>query len=107
MAARNVARSITLDADTRQQVEAFAQSRSLPHALVVRAKVILMAAEGMKSIDIAEKVGLSRVSVGKWRTRFAEGGVSGLYEELRPGRPRQIKEERIAVLITKTLRSTP
>ena len=107
MAARNVARSITLDADTRQQVEAFARSRSLPHALVVRAKVILMASEGMKSIDIAEKVGLSRVSVGKWRTRFAEGGLNGLYEELRPGRPRQIEEERIAVLITKTLRSTP
>ncbi len=107
MAARNVARSITLDADTREQVEAFARSRSLPHALVVRAKVILMASDGMKSIDIAEKVGLSRVSVGKWRTRFAEGGLNGLYEELRPGRPRQIEEERIAALITKTLRSTP
>jgi putative transposase len=107
MAARNVARSITLDADTRQQVEAFARSRSLPHALVVRAKVILMASEGMKSIDIAEKIGLSRVSVGKWRSRFAEGGLNGLYEELRPGRPRQIEEERIAALITKTLRSTP
>jgi putative transposase len=107
LAARNVARSITLDADTRQQVEAFARSRSLPHALVVRAKVILMASEGMKSIDIAEKIGLSRVSVGKWRTRFAEGGLNGLYEELRPGRPRQIEEERIAALITKTLRSTP
>ena len=107
MAARNVARSITLDANTREQVEAFARSRSLPHALVVRAKVILMASDGMKSIDIAEKVGLSRVSVGKWRTRFAEGGLNGLYEELRPGRPRQIEEERIATLITKTLRSTP
>ncbi len=107
MAARNVARPITMDADTRQQVEAFARSRSLPHALVVRAKVILMACAGMKSIDIAAKIGLSRVSVGKWRTRFAKGGLNGLYEELRPGRPRQIEEERIAALITKTLRSTP
>jgi putative transposase len=107
MAARNIARTVELNSDTRQQVEAFAQSRSLPHALVVRAKVILMASEGMQNIDIAEKVGLSRESVGKWRARFIEGGLNGLYDELRPGRPRQIEEERIAVLIAKTLRSTP
>ena len=107
MAARNVARSIEMDGDTRRQVEAFAHSRSLPHALVVRAKLILMACDGMKSIDIAKKVGLSRESVGKWRTRFIRGGLHGLYDELRPGRPRQIEEERIAALITKTLHSTP
>jgi putative transposase len=107
MAARNVARRIELDADTRLQIEAFAHSRSLPHALVVRAQIILMASEGMKSIDIAEKVGLRRESVGKWRTRFLQGGLSGLYDELRPGRPRQIEEERVSRLITKTLRSTP
>jgi putative transposase len=96
-----------MDSETRQQIEAFARSRSLPHALVVRAKVILMACDGMKSIDIAEKVGLSRVSVGKWRTRFIQDGLNGLYDELRPGRPRQIEEEQIAELINKTLRSTP
>jgi putative transposase len=107
MAARNIARRVEMDDVTRQQVEAFAHSRSLPHALVVRAKVILMASEGMKSIQIAEKVGLSRVSVGKWRSRFIAGGLNGLYDELRPGRPRQIEEERIADLITKTLHGTP
>jgi putative transposase len=107
MAARNVARRIELDADTRSQMEALAHSRSLPHALVVRAQIILMACEGMKSIDIAEKVGLRRESVGKWRTRFLQGGLNGLYDELRPGRPRQIEEERIARLIAKTLHSTP
>jgi putative transposase len=96
-----------MDSDTRQQLEAFARSRSLPHGLVVRAKVILMACEGMKSIDIAEKVGLSRVSVGKWRTRFLEYGLNGLYDELRQGRPRQIEEERIAELINTTLHSAP
>jgi len=107
MAARNVARRVELDAATRLQVEAFAHSRSLPQALVVRAQIILMASEGMKSIDIAEKVGLRRESVGKWRARFLQGGLNGLYDELRPGRPRQIEEERIARLIAKTLHSTP
>src|SRR5271169_427075 len=107
MAPRNVARSIGIDSDTRRQVEAFARSHSLPHALVIRAKLILMACDGMKSIDIAEKIGLSRGSVGKWRTRFIKRGLNGLYDELRPGRPRQIEEERIAAMITKTLRSTP
>lgn len=107
MAARNVARLIEIDADTRQQVEAFARSRSLPHGLVVRAKIILLACDGMRNIAIAQKIGLSRESVGKWRSRFVERGLNGLYDELRPGRPRQIEEERIAALINKTLRSRP
>jgi putative transposase len=107
MAARNVARPVEIDAGTRQQVEAFARSRSLPHGLVLRAKLILLACDGMRNIEIAETIGLSRESVGKWRARFIERGLNGLYDELRPGRPRQIEEERIAELINKTLRSTP
>jgi len=51
--------------------------------------------------DIAQKVGLRRESVSKWRTRFLQGGLSGLYDEQRPGRPWQIEEERVARLVAK------
>ena len=45
--------------------------------------------------------------VGKWRRRFVERRISGLHDELRPGKPRSIEDERIAVLINKTLHSKP
>ncbi len=107
MAARNVARAVELDAGQREQLEAFANSRSLPHAQVVRARIVLLAAQGMGNIKIAEKVGLTRESVGKWRKRFVEQGLEGLYDELRAGRPRSISDEAIAGLIQRTLNTTP
>ena len=83
MAARNVAPEIKLSAQDRTQLGSFANSRSLAHAQVQRAKIVLLAADGMTNIAIAEKLGLTRISVGKWRRRYLERGIEGLYDELR------------------------
>jgi transposase len=107
MSARNVARKIVLEPEVCKQLESLAGSRSLPHALVTRARIVLMAAEGTENIVIARELGMSRISVGKWRQRFAEDGVQGLHDELRPGRPRTIGDEQIAQLICRTLRNQP
>src|SRR5438093_8130860 len=56
---------------------------------------------------IARQLGLTNATVGKWRRRFVEQGVSGLYDELRPGRPRPISDERVAQLVRKTLKTKP
>ena len=47
---------------------------------------------------IARRLGLSNATVGKWRRRFVEQEVSGLHDELRPGLPRPISDERAAQL---------
>ena len=107
MAARNVARAVVLSDEQQKQLESFAASRSLPHVQVERAKIILKAASGMQNIQIAEELSTSRETVGKWRKRFVERGIEGLYDELRPGRPRSIEDERLAELIQKTLQTTP
>jgi len=107
MAARNVARAVVLSEEQRKQLESFAASRSLPHAQVERAKIILKAAAGMQNIQIAEELSTTRETVGKWRKRFVEQGIEGLYDELRPGRPRSIEDERLAELIRKTLETKP
>jgi putative transposase len=83
------------------------RSRSLPHTLLRRARVVLLAAEGKPNGEIGQAVGLSRAMVGMWRTRFAKQGIAGLYDELKPGGPRSIGDERIAALIRKTLKSKP
>lgn len=98
---------LVLEATERTHLESIATSRTMPHAIVQRAKVILMAADGSSNTKIGERLHLSKPSVGKWRQRFLDLGIQGLHEELRPGRPRTISDERVATLIRKTLNTKP
>jgi putative transposase len=79
----------------------------MPHALVKRARIILLAAKGLNNASISEKLGLSRPTVGQWRRRYLEQGIMGLHDELKPGAPRSISDERVATLIRKTLETKP
>ena len=99
--------ALVLDAELRQQLESFANSRSLPAGLVRRANIILLSASGTTNREIARQVRRSHVTVGLWRRRFLARGLSGLYDGLRPGRPRPISDERVAQLIRKTLKTKP
>ena len=98
---------VSLGDRERMELESFASSRSLPHALVVRAQVVLLVAEGLTNRAIARTVGLSQQSVGKWRRRFVQYRLPGLYDEVRPGRPRSISEDEVAGLLSKTLKQRP
>ena len=100
-------RRVSLDERQREQLEAFARSRSLPHGLVMRAKIVLEAAEGAQNVAISKALGVSRETVSKWRERFVRQGIEGLYDEYRSGRPRDIDDERVAELVSKTLHSKP
>src|SRR3990170_3595644 len=89
------------------QVKSIASSRSLPHGLVQRARLVLMAGEGLSNAAISEKLQLSPQSVCKWRQRYLQQGLAGLHDELRPGRPRSVSDEKVAALVRKTLRTRP
>ena len=52
-------------------------------------------------------MGLSQVTVGKWRRRHREQGLEGLRDELRPGRPRTHEDERVAEVINTALKVKP
>jgi putative transposase len=91
----------------RQQLEAMAGSRALPHGLVLRAKIILLAATGQPNLAIAKQLGIHRVTAASWRKRFLAQGLEGLHDELRSGGPRSIEDEQIAELIKKTLDAKP
>ena len=98
---------IVLSKEEDEQLKSIVNSRSLPHGLVNRAHIVLMAAQGTPNHTIAQKVGLSPQMVCKWRRRYLQQGLSGLHDELRPGRPRSISDEKVAVLIRKTLQTKP
>jgi transposase len=98
---------VIIDAQMREQLTTMTRSRSLSQALVQRAKIILLAADGLNNSNIAIHLGLSRPTVGKWRRRFLSQGLVGLYEEARPGAPRVISDEKVAALLRQTLKSKP
>jgi putative transposase len=98
---------IVLTPDVRSELEAMTRCRSFPHSLVRRAKIVVMSADGRDNQGIAEKLGLSRDTVGKWRSRFLRQGLAGLYDEPRPGGPRSISDEQVASLIRRTLHTKP
>src|SRR5713226_7953626 len=99
--------ALGLSLEQRAQLESMASSRSLPAGLVTRARIVLLSAAGKMNQQIARQLGLTNATVGKWRRRFVEQGVTGLHDELRPGRPRPISDERVAQLVRKTLETKP
>ena len=98
---------LELSSSDREQLESMTRSRSLPHGLVRRAEMVLLAADGWPNEAVAGAVGVSRVTVRKWRQRFLEGGLPGLHDELRPGAPRSITDEQVAEVVYKTLKTKP
>src|SRR5260370_7496420 len=75
------------DAD-RAELQRRARCYSAPHAEVVRAKIVLLAADGLENTVIAGRLDVHVGVVSKWRKRFAEEGRSGLADRQRSGRPR-------------------
>src|SRR5581483_11557881 len=94
---------LTLTREEQIQLRSWARSRTLPHALVARAKLVLWSAEGESNTRIAGRLGWTNATVGKWRQRFVRHRLAGLYDELRPGRPRTIADDQIAALLKRTL----
>ncbi len=80
--------SITLSAEERQSLTERARKYTLPYFNVVRAKMILLAAEGLGNDEIAARLDVGRDVVSQWRRRFFEQRLPGLEEHQRSVRPR-------------------
>lgn len=98
---------LSLSEEEEQRLQSLAhRARSQP-ALARRARVVLACAEGLDNKAVAKKLRCSLGMVGKWRSRFLESRLEGLYDEPRPGAPRKIGDERIEQVVIQTLESTP
>jgi transposase len=78
---------LVLTEDQRHELEDRARRYTLPYCEVVRARIVLMAAEGLDNDEIARCLDTRREIVSKWRKRFFEQGLPGLDEVARGGRP--------------------
>src|SRR5258708_3369560 len=100
-------KAVILSLEDRALLVSFTRSRTLPHGLARRARIIVLAADGLSNDQIAEKVDISKQSVCLWRQRYLRDGFKGLYDELKPGRPRTLEDEAIAKVVRRTLKTRP
>ena len=98
---------LVLSDDEVQQLQGIASSRSLPHSIVQRAQNVLAWGAGETNTAIAKWMGLTGMTVGKWRKRYRELGLEGLHDELRPGRPRTYDDDTVAEVINRALQTNP
>jgi transposase len=88
-----------LDDEHRAVLKSWLGAGSTEQRFVIRARIILAAAEGRATQDIAAELRLRPATVSKWRTRFAKGGIAALQDQPRSGRPAQrSKQDELRIL---------
>lgn len=97
-----LASSITLNDKERTTLDKWSRGKRTPVRLVTRAKIVLLAAQGLFNKDIALEVGVGRDTVGRWRERFAEQGLTGIEKDAPRGGRRPIKRNAQARRIIET-----
>jgi len=93
---------IELSSEEKQALKSWVRAGTTPQRLVDRARIILRAAEGCGSVEIAEEFGTRPARVSKWRTRFARQRLAALQDAPRSGKPRRYdhhSERRILELL--------
>src|SRR2546426_923631 len=92
----------------RKALEHIVRSRTAQQRLVVRARIVLAAAEGKANRSLARELNVSRPTVLLWRRRFESGGVGSLkHDAPRPGRPRRIDAIKVEAIVAATLQTKP
>src|SRR5215470_16732419 len=88
----------------RAELERLTRASSVRAGLAQRARIVLLAVDGVGNSEIAERVGVARQTVLTWRARYSGKGLAGLEDAPKPGKPRSIDSARI---ITETLKPPP
>ena len=103
-----VAARVVVNDEEREQLLAWSRGRSTPHRLVLRSKIVLMAADGLQNKKIAENLRVRPKVVTRWRNRFATHRLNGIRADApRPGRKPRISQEKIDEIIDRTLHTKP
>lgn len=103
-----IAPRVIVTGEQRTQLERWAKGRQVPVRLAQRARIVLLAAEGKRDIEIAKQLRVGRRNPARWRRRFVELGVPGIeHDAPRPGRKRRISEHKVARIVHMTTQTHP
>lgn len=100
----NHVRPIVVSAAERAELERLQRASSTPAGVSRRVRAVLLMAQGLSGVEIAERVGYTVVQVSRIRRRFAEGGVVGLHDRPKSGRPPTVSARKRAQIVALTLR---
>lgn len=103
----SAAAPLYVSAAQRDVLETWARSQAIPHRQVQRARIVLLAADGIANEVIAAQLNTSKPSVLKWRARFAEAGVDGLDDAAGRGRRPIYGRKFVEKVVSTTLRKPP
>lgn len=98
---------LELTEEERSELLRLARMRSGKAGVSRRARIILKCATGLTDIDVAEELDTTRITVGKWRRRFLDRRLDGLFDEPRTGAPRKVDDDVVELVIHTTLNKTP
>jgi transposase len=103
-----VAAHVSLTSEQRVELERLVRGRRTEARLVLRAKVVVLAADGHTDLEIAERLGVMPRTAARWRRRFLQAGVAGLERDApRPGRTPAITQQTVLAVIEKTTQQKP
>lgn len=100
-----IAAEIVLTDEERAELTRLARSKLTSVRLALRARIVLLAAQGVQNIDIAAQLGVGRVQVSRWRERYIESRLAGIERDLPRGAPPSTVD--VARLVELTTQSTP
>src|SRR5512146_2284087 len=99
-----IAAPLTIRDADRSTLLSWTRSSGVKAGLAQRARIVLLAGEGVSNTEIAGQVGVSRPTVALWRDRYATGGLAALDDQPRSGRPCRVDE---ADIVVRTLEPPP
>ena len=98
---------LVLTGEERETLERWARRPTTAQALAQRARIVLKCAAGGLNQAVAREIGVTRLTVGRWRQRFVTKRVDGLLDEPRPGAPRKITDADVERVLRLTLETAP
>ena len=98
---------LSLGVEERETLEGWARRPKSAQVLAQRARIVLECASGSANTAVADQLGVTYQTVGKWRQRFLERRLAGLLDEPRSGAPRQVGDAQIERVVRMTLEAHP
>ncbi|NQY61792.1 IS630 family transposase [Cognatishimia sp.] len=98
---------LALDDDTREHLERIVRAPTSAQRDVLRARMILLSAQGLTNQAVGASVGVTGQTVGKWRRRFIEFGVAGLTDAPRPKESLRLSDRKVTEIVRATLETKP
>ena len=103
-----IAAPVEVSSEQRTALEGMARQRSLPLRVVERARIVLLAADGLENKQIAQRLHSTQEKAARWRKRFLAGGITALQKDApRPGKPRTITDQEVKKVVEMTLHRKP